>query len=80
MVGPTLALQYPGLHQCAHALLQEEGIALSTRNEQVCERLQAGVVPEQDVQELVGAQRRQRVQPQLRVIGLATPAVLILGR
>ena len=44
-----------------------------------CERLQAGVVPEQGVQELVGAQRRQRVQPQLRVIGLAAPAVLILG-
>ena len=51
----------------------------STRNEQGCERLQAGVVPEQGVQERVGAQRRQRVQPQLRVIGLAAPAVLVLG-
>src|SRR5262249_23335662 len=51
----------------------------STRNEQGCERLQAGVVPEQGVQQLVGTQWRQRVQPQLCVRGLAAPAVLILG-
>jgi hypothetical protein len=62
-VGPTLALQGPGLYQRAHALLQEEGITLRTRNEQGCKRLQAGVVPEQGVQECVSAQRRQRVQP-----------------
>src|SRR5262249_21913958 len=78
-VSPTLALQDPGFHQRAHALLQEEGIAPSTCNEQVRERLQAGVVPEQGVQELIGAQRWQRVQPQLCVIGLAAPAVLVLG-
>ena len=37
-----------------------------------------GVVPEQGLQELLGAHGRQRVQPQLRVIGLAAPAVLVL--
>src|SRR5262245_31555325 len=42
-VSPTLALQYPGLHQRTHALFQEEGIAPSTCNEQVRERLQASV-------------------------------------
>jgi hypothetical protein len=61
MVGPPLALQDPGLHQRAHALLQEEGIALRARNKQAGERLQAGVVSEQGVQERVGAQRRQWV-------------------
>jgi hypothetical protein len=79
MVGPPLALQDSGLHQGADALLQEEGIALRTRNEQVGERLQAGVVPEQGVQERLGAHRRQRVKSQLCVIGLAAPAVLVLG-
>ena len=34
-IGPTLADQDPGLHQGAHALFQEEGIALGARNEQV---------------------------------------------
>ena len=43
-----------------------------------CERRQAGVVPQQGLQELVGARRRQRVEPQLRVVGLAAPAVLVL--
>ena len=42
------------------------------------ERLQAGIVPQQRLQELVGARRRQRVEPQLRVVGLAAPAVLVL--
>ena len=34
-IGPTLADQDPGLHQGAHALFQEEGIALRARDEQV---------------------------------------------
>ena len=39
---------------------------------------QAGVVPQQGLQECLGARRRQRVEPQLRVVGLAAPAVLVL--
>ena len=38
-----------------------------------------GSSPKQGLQELVGAGRRQRVEPQLRVVGLAAPAVLVLG-
>ena len=33
-IGPRLADQHPGLHQGAHALFQEEGIALRARNQQ----------------------------------------------
>ncbi len=79
-IGPRLAHQHPGLHQGAHALFQKEGIALGARNQELLERRQAGVVPEQGLQEFVGAGRRQRVEPQLGVVGLAAPAVLILGR
>ena len=37
-----------------------------------------GSFPEQGLQELVGARRRQRVKPQLGVVGLAAPAMLVL--
>ena len=43
-----------------------------------CERRQAGVVAEQGLQDFVGTGGRQRVKPQLRVVGLAAPAVLVL--
>ncbi len=49
-IGPRLADQHPGLHQGAHALLQEEGIALGARDQELRERRQAGVVPEQGLQ------------------------------
>ena len=42
------------------------------------ERRQAGVVPQQRRQEGLGAGGRQRVEPQLRVVRLAAPAVLVL--
>ena len=50
-IGAALAHQHPGLHQRAHALLQEEGVALGARNQERRERPQAGIVPEQGLQE-----------------------------
>ena len=38
-IGPRLPDQHPGLHQGAHALLQEEGIALGARDQQLLERV-----------------------------------------
>ena len=78
-IGPELPDQYPRLHQGAHALLQKEGIALGARDQELFERREAGVVPQQRLKNGVGARRRQRIEPQLRVVGLAAPAVLILG-
>ena len=43
-----------------------------------CERLEAGVGPEQRAEELFGSLRRQGVQPELRVIRATAPGVLIL--
>ena len=39
----------------------------------------AGVAPEQGVEQLVGVLGGKRVQPELAVVGLAAPAVLVLG-
>ena len=41
------------------------------------ERCQAGIVAEQGLEQFVSARQGQRVEPQLQVIGLAAPAVLI---
>ena len=73
-----MSYQHPRLHQRPYALLQKEGIALRAGDEELFEGHQAGVVPEQGMQQLVGTHWRQRVQAQLCVIGLAAPAVLVL--
>ena len=78
-IGARLAHQHPGLHQGAHALFQEKRIALRARDQQPLERRQAGVLPQQGVEDGLGARWRQRIEPQLRIVGLAAPAVLVLG-
>ena len=76
---PRSPTRMPVSDQRAHALFQEEGIALrALRSGAACERRQAGVVSQERLEEFVGTGRRQRVQPQLRVVGLAAPAVLVL--
>ena len=77
-IGPWGARQDPRLDQGAHALFQKEGIAFRARNQQWCERCQTGVVPQQRREERLGAGGRQRVEPELRVVRLAAPAVLVL--
>ena len=77
-IGARLTHQHPGLHQGAHALFQEKGIALGARDEQLLERRQAGVRPQQGVEDRLGARRGQRIEPQLRIVGLTAPAVLVL--
>ena len=42
------------------------------------ERCQAGIISQERLEHLVRARRRQRVEPQLCVIGLAAPAMLVL--
>jgi hypothetical protein len=77
-IGPWSACESPRLDQGPYALFQKEGIAFRASNQEGLERPQAGIIAEQGVQELVGTGGRQRVQPQLRVVRLAAPAVLIL--
>ena len=78
-IGPRLADQDPRLHQGAHALFQEERIALGAGDEQCREGHQTRVVSEQRLQERVRAYRGQGIEAQLGVVGLAAPAVLVLG-
>jgi hypothetical protein len=64
------------LHQRPDALLDEEGVP--PLHEQAPQGLHPRVIAQQGAQELPRALRRQRVEPQLAVVGLAPPAVLVL--
>ena len=77
-VGSRLAHQGTGLHQRPHALLQEEGIALGALDQQLGEGRQTRIVPHEGLEEGISAGRGQGVQPQLRVVGLAPPAVPVV--
>ena len=79
VIGPALAAEHPGLHQGAHAFLQEEGIALGARNEALDERLQGRVLPEELVQQFLGTRGWERVEAELSVVRLAAPAMVIVG-
>ena len=61
------------------ALLQKEGIAAGAGNQEGGERRQTGVVPQQRLEDFCRTGGLQRIQAQLRVVGLAPPAVLVLG-
>ena len=77
-IGTRRADEHPRLHQGAHALLQKERIAPGACDQEWLEGRQAGVVPQQRLEECVRTRGRQRVEPELAVVGLAAPAMLVL--
>jgi hypothetical protein len=68
-----------GIHERLHGLLQEERIPLGPLDEERREPLEPGALAEQPPEELLGTLGWQRVEAELTVVGLAAPAVLILG-
>ena len=78
-VGAALAGQGRRLHQGPHALLEEEGIRLRPLDQELLERAERRVRAEERIEQLVGALGRQGIDPELAVVGLAAPGVLVLG-
>ena len=78
-MGSAFADQGLGLHQGPHALLEEEGIALGPLDEKLLERLECAVGTQEGLEEVLSALGAQRVKPELRVVGLAAPQVLVFG-
>src|SRR5262245_43149013 len=58
-----------------HGLLEKERIALCRANEESLYRLELGIGPEEHLQQLVNGLRGERLQPQMPVVGLSTPAM-----
>ena len=78
-IGPLLTDQPLRFHQGPHALFQKEGVALGALDQALGERLQTDIVPQEAAEQVLGAGRGQRVEPELGVVGFITPAVLVLG-
>ena len=82
-VGEAIGAALPGQHlrldQRADALLQEERVPLGALDQEVLERPKGGVRAQERVQQGLGALGRQGVEPELRVVGLAAPAMRVLG-
>src|SRR5215470_11047973 len=78
-VRPTLPDEDLGLDKRADALLQEERVPLSATNQGPPERLEGRIPAEQGCQQLLGTLGRQGIDAELEVVGLAAPAVLVLG-
>lgn len=78
-MGTTLSREDVRLDQRPHALLEEEGIAAGAGDEDRLERLDGGVGSQQSQEQLAGALGREGVQPELGVVSLASPPMLVLG-
>jgi hypothetical protein len=78
-IGPRLADQPLRFHQSPYTFLQKEGVALGTLDQTRFQRRQTSIIPQKAMQQGFGTHRWQRVEPELSVIGLMAPAVLIFG-
>jgi hypothetical protein len=78
-IGPPVPDEHLRLHQGPHALLEEEGAALGPLDQRAPEGLERRVLAQQGGEQLSGALGRQRIDPELGVVGLAPPGVLVLG-
>src|SRR4030095_13171920 len=75
----TLASQDRRLDQVPDAFLEGEGGPVGPRDQQALERLEGPIAPEQRVQQLLVAFRRQRVDAELTVVALPAPEMPVLG-
>jgi len=78
-VGPRLPRQDPHLAEGPHRLLQEERVAVGELHQQPLQGPQAGVRPQQRLEQLVGGAGRQRLHAELGADRQVGPAVLVLG-
>ena len=78
-IGAAVAGQGPRLHEGPHTLLEEEGIRFRPLDQELLERDECRVSAEERIEQLVSALGRQGIDPELAVVGLAAPGVLVLG-
>lgn len=78
-IGTRLTDQYTGLDQRPDALLQKERIPLGPLDEELPERLELRIFTEEGVQQLFGRLGGKGAERELGVVGIAAPAVVVLG-
>src|SRR5207245_9025390 len=78
-VGARGTVEHAVLGQGPDALLEEEGIAARALDEEALEGVELAGLPDEGIEELVGAGGRQRIDPDPRVRPGAGPRPLVLG-
>ena len=68
-IGPRATPRTPVSTRVRTLSSRKKGLPSVPRNEQRCEGCQARVIPQQGREERLGAGRRQRIEPQLGVVG-----------
>ena len=76
----AIAHQRAFIEQHLHRLFHEKRIALGAFDDEALEWRQLGAVAEHRRQHFLGALVAERVEPQLRVVGLAAPLMRYSGR
>src|SRR5215471_15990233 len=77
-VPTSLTDQRTGLHEGSRALLEKERVPFGALDQQPLDGVEARVVAEQRAEEVARTLRRQRIYPELVVVGLSAPAVRVL--
>ena len=78
-IGAVVAPRARRSRRARHALLQEERVALRPLDQEMFERVERGIRPEQRVQEGLRRIMGQRVDAQLRVVRASAPRVPVFG-
>mgnify|MGYP003694076529 CR=1 FL=1 len=71
--------QSSGLGQGAHDFFDEKRVSARALDQQLAQRCQFRLLPNQRAEQFVGARRRQRIEPNPQVIILGRPRVRISG-
>jgi len=78
-IGPPFSDEHLGLYKRPYALLEEEWIPVGSRDQCPLERLKGRILAEHCIEQFFGTLGSQRIDPQLDIVGLPTPGVLVLG-
>ena len=78
-IRPRLADEELRLGQTPHALLEEERVALRARDQEPFEVTELRIGPHERLEKFLGTLARQGVDTQLRVVGLTSPGLPVLG-
>src|SRR5262249_39307111 len=78
----SISARFPGqrlrFNQRSHALFKKERVTLRALDQKSLQRRQTRVTPKQCLEKFLGTRRRQGVESQLPIVGLAAPEVLVL--
>src|SRR5437899_1957332 len=75
----TIADERACLDRRSHAFLEEERVAAGAFDQNRLDRCRGVLTSHQAIEEDVGILRRERIEPELRVVALVAPGVLVFG-